>query len=76
MEVNLTLIPDSEPNRLNVTLPEGTVDVVGTPGFVIGVLRGLLMPGSVVHTLIIEHHKFDELYEMWRKAASEAGLEL
>ena len=76
MEVNLTRIEVGETTTVTLTLPEGTIQIAGTPGFVTRVLRDVLSPGSMAGNLVVEHVDPQELYEQWREAARRAGFNL
>ncbi len=77
MDVTLTRIPDGDatPNQCIITLPEGTITIIGTGGFVVGALAALFAPGTVVSNLVLEHVELHELRAAWAQAARDAGYE-
>lgn len=76
MDIALTRITDERHNQLEILLPEGSIVIRGTGGFVTGTMRALLTPPSIVRALIFEHINPQEFYDGWDEAAREAGLEL
>ena len=76
MDVHLTRIPeDGTPNRCAFRLPEGMIEVVGTPGFVVGAIKALLAPGTTLHHLMMEHNDPEDLRDAWAQATRDAGLD-